>query len=145
MQPAMARASRLALEGGDRARAAEYLDESIVAARNSTSNIAPETAEAAIVAEALGRGPALLEALADAVGRTPWADASVAIVEGRFDDAGSILEEHGDLPHAALVRLVGAERAGRRTPGLEKAIAFAERVGASAWLARAHGIGAGKA
>jgi hypothetical protein len=145
VHPSMARASMLALEDGDRARAAEYLDESIIAVRTSTSNITPETVEAAIVAEALGRGPALVEALADAVARTPWADASAAIVEGRFDDAGSILEEHGDLPDAALARLVGAERAGRRTPGLEKAIAFAERVEASAWLARAHGIGAGKA
>ena len=36
--------------------------------------------------------------------------------------------------------LTGAERLGSRTPGLAKAIAFAEGVGASGWLERARAI-----
>jgi class 3 adenylate cyclase/tetratricopeptide (TPR) repeat protein len=140
MHSAMGRASRLALEAGELDVAREYLSESIFALRDSIANLAPETAEAAIVAQALGRGSELLEVMAGAMGQTPWADASAAIVEERFEDAGDTLEGHGDLAHAALVRLVGAERAERRTPGLQKAISFYEGVKATAMLRRAEAI-----
>jgi len=137
IHPALARAARLALDSGDAARAADYLGDSLVALLDSISNITPETIEAAIVAAAIDRGPELLSALAEAISQTPWAEASAEIVEGRFEEAGDILEAHGDLSHAALVRLAGAERAGHVTPGLQKAIAFYESVGAEASLARA--------
>jgi hypothetical protein len=137
---AMARAARNALEVGELDSASEYLDESLEALRESLSNMGPETVEAAIVAEAMGRGQEITELVANAIGRTPWADASAAVVDGRFAEAATLLHENGDLAHAALVWLVGAERAGHRTPGLNDAIAFAERVGASAWLVRAAAI-----
>ena len=130
MHQAMGRAARLTLEAGEADLAGDYLSESILALRDSISNLAPETVEAAIVAQAIGRGPELLDALADARGQTPWADATAAVIGERFDESGSVLESHGDHAHAALVRLVGAERAGRHTTGLAEAIAFAERVGA---------------
>ena len=56
---------------------------------------------------------------------------------GRREEASYILEAHGAQPLAALVRLVAAERAGRETPGLRRAVAFYERAGATAYLARA--------
>ena len=135
-------AARLALDAGDAARAIELLGESLRALADSPSYISPETIDAAIVAEALGRGPEFLGALGGMMSQTPWAEASAAILEGRFEDAGDLLEAHEDHAQAALARLAGAERAGRRTPGLRKAIAFHEGVGATAYLARAAAVGA---
>lgn len=140
VHPTLAVAARLALDGGDRERATELFGESFRALADAPGNYAPDTVEAAIVADALGQGTQLLGEVAGMRSRTPWAEASAAIVEGRFDEAGDLLESLGDHAHAALVRLVGAERAGRRTPGLGKAIAFYEGVGATAYLARAAAI-----
>ena len=141
VHPAMARAARHALESGELDHAAEFLDESLEALRESLSNLVPETVEAAIVAEAIGRGQEVADVLAEGIGRTPWADASAAVVEGRFSEAASLLDTSGDVAHAALLRIVGSERAGRRMPDLDEAVAFARRVGAKAWLARADAIG----
>lgn len=143
MHPAMGRAARLALEAGNADLAGEYLADAIMAVRDSTANIAPETVDASIVAESIGRGSELLEVLTDVRSQTPWAEAGAEIVEGRFGDAANLLEAHGDFAHAALVRLLEAERSGRPTPGLPKAIAFYKRVGATASLARALAVGSG--
>jgi class 3 adenylate cyclase len=142
VHPALAVAARLALEVGDRERATELLAESVRTLADSPGNHTPETIEAAMVAEALGLGTQLLGLLAGTRKLTPWAEASAAIVEGRFEDAGDLLEAHEDHAHAALVRLVEAERASRKTPGLSKAIAFYERVAATAYLARAAAVAA---
>ena len=142
VHPALAIAARLALEAGDRERATDLLGESVRGLAAAPGNIAPETIEAAIVAEALDLGTQLLGEVAAMRSQTPWAEASAAILERRFDDASDLLEAHEDHTHAALVRLVGAERGGHRTPGLEKAIAFYEGVSATAYLARAAAVGA---
>lgn len=141
LHPALAQAARLALVAGDRERAAAYLEESSRAMDDSLVNVGPETIDDAIVAAVLGLGAQLLDALNAIQGRSPWTDACVAIVEGRFDEAGDLLEAHGAVTQAALVRLVGAERSGTDTPGLGKAIAFYEGVGATAFLARAAAVG----
>ena len=64
-------------------------------------------------------------------------EASVHVVEGRLEEAGDLLHAHEAYAHAALVRLLAAERTGRETPGLREAAAFYERAGATAYLARA--------
>ncbi len=142
IHPELAAAARLALDAGDSARASELLGESVRALADSASYVSPETINAAIVAEALGLGAPLLKELAGVRSLLPWAEASMAVVEGRFEEAGDQLEAREDHTHAALVRLVGAERTGRMTQGLRKAIAFYERVGATAYLARAAAVGA---
>ncbi len=141
VHPAFAQAARLALDEGEVDRASEFLAESIRLLEDSPVNVMQETVEAAIVAGALGQGPQLLAALAHVRRQTPWAEASAEVAEGRFEEAGDLLETVGDHTHAALVRLIGAERAGRRTPGLGRAVQFYRKVGATASLARASAIG----
>ena len=141
VHPSLAVAARLTLEADDRNQAAEYLAESLRALADSLLNVGPETVDAAIVAEALGMREEFVAAAAPAMRQSPWAKAGALIIDGRFDDAGDMLEAHENRAHAALVRLVGAERTGRATPGLAKAIAFYQRVVATGMLERAAAVG----
>ena len=141
VHPSFAVAARLALDGGDRKRAADHLARSLDAVADSLLNISPESVDAAVVAEALGMREALLGATGKFRRQTPWVEAGALVIEGRFDDAGDLLEDHEDHAHAALVRLVGAERNGGATAGLAKAIEFYRRVGATGMLDRAAAVG----
>ena len=140
VHPSFAVAARLAVAGGELAAANAYLEEAYRAIEASGSNLSPETAEAAIAAEAVGRQAWLIDAMAPFRALTPWAEIAIAVAEGRWEEAADRLEALGALTHAALVRLTGAERLGSRTSGLAKAIAFAEGVAASGWRERARAI-----
>ena len=140
LHPSLAVAARLAAAGGNLAAAGPYLAEAIGAIESSGANLSPETAEAAIAADALGTPALLTDALVPLRALTPWAEIAIRIAEGRWEEAGDRLESLGAVTHAALVRLVGAERVGKRTPSLAKAVAFAEGVGATRWLERARAI-----
>ncbi len=90
-----------------------------------------------LAAAALGR-TAELGALLDRVAYgNPWVEACKHIVAGRLDEAGDALHAREAHAYAALTRLLEAELLGSETRCLPDAIAFFERAGATAYLARA--------
>ena len=90
-----------------------------------------------VAAAALGRAGELGAHLAKVAYDSPWVEACAHVAAGRLDEAGDVLHVHEAHVYAAMVRLLAAERAGGETPGLPQAIAFFERTGATAYLARA--------
>jgi hypothetical protein len=92
-----------------------------------------------LVSLALGRGAQLAAALEKAVAPTPWVLAFESIGHGELAGAADLLGERGALAQAAEVRLAAAERSGD-TRGLGGAIVFFQRVGATAYLARAEAL-----
>ena len=137
LQPTLGRCAWLALDGGDNARARALVDEFTRKVSSDITVFGPDMVAGGIAAEGLGLGAELRDAIANIVGSSPWVAASIHVVEGRLEEAGDVLHAHEDYPDAALVRLLAAERAGREVPGLRDAVAFYERVGATAYLARA--------
>ena len=93
-----------------------------------------------VAAAALGIGPELGEHLGKAEFESPWVEAARQITAGRLEEAGETLYAHGAYAYAAMVQLLGAELAGRETPGLRAALDFYEAVGASAYLARGEAL-----
>jgi tetratricopeptide (TPR) repeat protein len=128
----------VAVELGDGAQARAYVDE-LVGALAAAESVTVEVhqLDGYVAADALGMGSELRPHLAKDASASPWVDAAGSIVEGRLDEAGDVLHAHEAYAHAALVRLLAAERAGRETPGLRAATVFYERVGATAYLERA--------
>ena len=130
--------ARLALEGGGRVQA-ESLVEELATALSGAMRFEVDLMLVAgfVTAAALGRGDELGAQLGKVAYDSPWARACAHIAAGRYDEAGDELHAHDAFAYAALVRLHGAEVAGRETPGLRDAAAFYEGVGATAHLARA--------
>jgi hypothetical protein len=137
LQPALGQCAWVAWEAGDDARARAVVDELTRTLSADITVIGPDTLGGFLTAEALGLGPELGAALANVMGSNPWLQASAHVVEGRLEEAGDLLYAHEAYAQAALVRLLAAERTGRETPSLRDAIAFYERAGATAYLARA--------
>jgi class 3 adenylate cyclase/tetratricopeptide (TPR) repeat protein len=95
-------------------------------------------AEAGVAFVGFGR-PADLEAIAEKLPTpTPWLEAGLALGRGKPDAAAEIFAGIGALPYEAEARLLAA-RAGDRA-GLEGAIEFFRRVGATAFLREAEAL-----
>ncbi len=90
-----------------------------------------------VAAAALDRTDELAAQLVRAAYETPWVEACRYIVEGHLHAAGDVLDSHGAHAYSAMVWLTAAELASAETPQLRRAIAFYERVGATAYLSRA--------
>ena len=136
--PSLGMGARIALETGRRGEAVRLVDE-LVGEYTAAESFAVDLGfvDGFVAADLLDRAAELARHLEKAAFASPWVDACSAIGVGRRDEAADVLEAHGAHALAALVRLVAAERAGRETPGLREAVAFYERVGATAYLARA--------
>ena len=136
--PVLATCGLRALEAGQRAESVNLVDELTGALAEAPSFVVElGFVEGFLAADALDRAAELAGHLEKAAFASPWVDACAAIGAGRREEAADALEAHGAHALAALVRLAAAERAGRETPGLREAVAFYERVGATAYLARA--------
>ena len=135
---ALATSAFLAIEDRDADLAHALIDELGAALSAAKSfHIELSQVEGFAAASILGRARELGGHLGKLNFGSPWAAACAQIVDGRLDDAGDTLATAGANPYAALIRLVAAEREGQETPGLRDAIAFYERVGATAYLSRA--------
>jgi class 3 adenylate cyclase/tetratricopeptide (TPR) repeat protein len=92
---------------------------------------------------ALGRGGQFLDAAAGVTNMTPWHRAAVAFARGEVEQASDICAEMGILPNEAYMRLRAAEKLlgdGRPDAAqaqVEKAIAFYDSVGATAYIHQA--------
>jgi hypothetical protein len=136
--PVLATCALRALEAGRRAESIALVDELARALAGAASFVVElGYVEGFLAADALDRADGLAGHLEKAAFSSPWVDACASIAAGRHDEAADVLEAHDVPTLAALVRLNAAERAGRDTPGLHEAVAFYERVGATAYLARA--------
>jgi class 3 adenylate cyclase/tetratricopeptide (TPR) repeat protein len=128
----------LALEARDEEKANELFRELLTSSSALRRvEMTPDLIHGCLAASSLGRGGELAEQLAKAAYDSPWVDAGRLICAGQLDEAGDVLEAAGASSYAAHARLHAAERTGRETPGLRAAVAFYERVGATAYLARA--------
>ena len=117
--------------------AVELLDAHRRGPLNTVSDWFPE---AGLAFAELGR-PEDVEAIADtAPAPTPWRDAGLALGHGDPAAAAEIFAEMGALSYEAEARLLAA-RAGDDA-GLDDAIAFFRRVGATAFLREAEALGA---
>jgi len=80
------------------------------------------------------------------VPRTPWVDAGEAIVDGRFADAGDVLEGMSLRAFEAYARLRAAEqlasqgRSAEAADQRDRALAFYRSVGASTYVRRAEAL-----
>jgi class 3 adenylate cyclase/tetratricopeptide (TPR) repeat protein len=130
--------ARSALDRGAREDADALVAELLGAMEVATSfQLELHAIDGMLAAAVLGRGAELDEYLHKAAYDSPWVDAARLCAGGRFDEAGDVLDEHEAHVYGALARLYAAEQAGRETIGLRKAVAFYERVGAPAYVARA--------
>ena len=138
--PSLGVHARVSLESGRHAAAQASIDE-LVRRLDAEASIEADFAllDGFIAAEAVGRGPELAATLAKAVVRTPWAEAGEAIASGDHAAAAGILAERDAVTEAQYLRLLAAERTGR-ADDLGEAIAFFERVGATAYVARAESL-----
>ncbi|MBA3433349.1 MAG: AAA family ATPase [Actinobacteria bacterium] len=131
----LAVAAFLFLEAGRREDAEKAVDELVA--------VGPHPAHFvtfAIVLTEFGRSADVVAAADGAALQTRWVDAARAYVEGDLVHAADLLDEIGDLPLEAYVRLRAAERfgaEGRREEAerqLERALAFYRSVGATRYL-----------
>jgi class 3 adenylate cyclase len=94
----------------------------------------------AVVLQALGRGPELVELLADAKTPTGWFEAAAAVAAGEFQRAADHYDQIEAQPDAAFAQLQAAKQltaAGRRAEAnaqLSRALAFYRQVGAVGYL-----------
>jgi tetratricopeptide (TPR) repeat protein len=132
--------ARVSVETADRAAAESSIDE-LVRRLTDESSFEPDLSllDAFIAAEAVGRGPELAALLEKAVVPTPWVEAGESIGNGDFRRAADILFDRDAVAYAAYARLLAAERTGDNA-GLGDAIAFFQRVGATAYLGRAEAL-----
>ena len=136
--PTLGGCAQLALDAGEEASARALVGElATVLSHAESVQVELLLLDGFVAAARLGLGHDLRVHLAKAAFGSPWVDAATQISEGRLDEAGATLEGHGAHAHAAMVRLLEAEYAGRETPGLRAAVEFYERVRATAYLARA--------
>jgi class 3 adenylate cyclase len=135
---ALATCALIALDEGDTDHARRLVDELRHEMSSAESfQVEIHMIEGFLAAESVGLADELRDDLRKATYDSPWVQASMLVCEGRLEEAGGVLDAHEAHVYAALVRLHAAERAGRETPGLRVAVAFYERVGATAYLARA--------
>ncbi len=133
--PSLALHGRL-LSASRRPEAEKAVVELVDACRRTPVDLAGDWfPEAALAFAELGRG-AEIQAIAETVPTpTPWLDGGLALAREDPAAAAEIFAEMGALPYEAEARLLAA-RAGVDA-GLDGAIAFFRRVGATAYLAEA--------
>jgi tetratricopeptide (TPR) repeat protein len=94
----------------------------------------------AVVLQALGRGPELVELLAEAKTPTGWFEAASALATGAFQRAADHYDQIQAQPEGAFARLQAATRlvgAGRRAEAnaqLSRALALFRKVSATSYL-----------
>jgi len=146
--PLLALHAHALLAAGDPGQAAAQAAQLLVAAADLRVPIMglDWSGDLAVVLEALGRGPELLELLAGGPAPTRWFQAGAAMAAGRFAEAADRYVEIGSLPDEAFARLGAAERllaAGARPEGsaqLQRALAFYRQVGAGGYLRRGEAL-----
>ena len=105
----------------------------------------------AVVLQALGRGPELLESLTAANTPTGWFEAASALASGEFQRAADLYDHIEAQPDAAFARLqaakllVGAGRRAEANAQLSRALAFYRQVGATSYLGQADALAAASA
>jgi hypothetical protein len=136
--PSLGEGARLALDARRPERARLLLDE-LAAAYPIFDSFDVDVTQVSgfLAAAALGRTAELGVQLDRASYANPWVEVCKQLVAGRLDEAGDALHAREAYAYAALTRLLEAELAGGETRGLPEAIAFFERAGATAYLARA--------
>ncbi|MBD0338411.1 MAG: AAA family ATPase, partial [Thermoleophilia bacterium] len=87
----------------------------------------------------VGRADDLTAALSRVAERTRWVEAAEALARGDYVAAASLYGEVGSYPAEAYTTLRAA-RAGLADAGLDRAVAFFRKAGASAWLAEAEAL-----
>jgi tetratricopeptide (TPR) repeat protein len=138
--PCLGAHGRIALECDEHAAAEASVDELVARLGEATSMEGDITLlDGYIAAHLLGRGRDLAPMLDKASVRTPWIEAGRAMLNGEFTGAADVLTDRGAVTYAAYARLLAAERSGDAS-GLADAIAFFQRVGATAYLARAEAL-----
>ncbi len=133
--------ARLALDAGEHEQSWRLIDELGAAYASFESFEVDVTQVSGFVAAAvLDHTEQLGAQLARAAFDTPWVEACRQLVDGRLHEAGETLHSHSAHAYSAMVRLAEAELARAGTSGLQQAIEFYERVGATAYLSRAAGL-----
>ena len=147
VQPAIAFASRVALERGDRGQADADAGELLALLKAQGGRTGTEWAsDLAVVLVALHRGGELAELVADQASPLPWLEAATALATGDFAQAAERYAAIGSLADAAFASLGAAEQlqaGGRRAAAdahLQRALAFYRRAGAPAYLRRAEAL-----
>ena len=138
LYPALALAARAAIAVGDNDQAGAQLDELLERAGTRPHPPSYWVVDIALAANALGRGPEVLDGIRDSAWKTRWLEAARAIVAGDLEAAARVCGEIGALPEEADIRLAAAarDRAAGRGPdgdGAGRALAFYRAVGASAY------------
>jgi len=90
----------------------------------------------------LGRARDLAAAVTSCAVETRWLDAAGATADGDFVRAAAVYADAGNVPAEAYTRLRAA-RAALPDAGLENAIAFFRKAGATAYLAEAEDLATG--
>jgi class 3 adenylate cyclase len=138
--PNLGISAKVALECGKRAAAETLGDEFLRRLEEAeTIEVNLSLVDGFLAGSALRRGSELAATLEKTMARTAWVLAFESIGHGDLAGAADVLAERGALAHAAEVRLLAAERTGDNR-GLTDAIAFFQRVGATAYLARAEAL-----
>jgi ATP/maltotriose-dependent transcriptional regulator MalT len=138
--PALGIHARVSLESSRPAAAQATLDELVH--RLGTEKLVEvdlTLLDAFVAAAVLGRGADLAALMSKANLRTPWVEAGKLIGHGEFAQAADLLTERDAVTYAAYTRLLAAERSGDHRD-LGDAIAFFQRVGATAYLTRAEAL-----
>jgi class 3 adenylate cyclase len=138
--PNLGISAKVALECGNPAAAEALVDELLTLlddAETVEANLS--LVDGFVAGAALGRGGALAATLEKAVARTAWVNAFESIGHGDFALGAEVLSERGAAAQAAGVRLAAAERSGDNRE-LGDAVAFLQRVRATAYLARAEAL-----
>jgi hypothetical protein len=130
--------ARLALDAGHPEQSLLLLDE-LAAAYPAFDSFEIDVTQVSgfLAAAALGCTAELGAQLDRVAYGNPWVEACRHVVAGRLDEAGDALEAREAYAYAAMTRLLEAELLDGETSRLPAAIAFFERAGATAYLARA--------
>jgi DNA-binding SARP family transcriptional activator/class 3 adenylate cyclase/tetratricopeptide (TPR) repeat protein len=148
LQPALAFQAHAMLAAGKVEKASRLASAllALLARQRGVTAVSEWSGELAIVLQALERGAELVK-LADRVTTpTPWLRAATAAVKGEFVQAADLYAEIGSRPHEAYTRLwaaqqlVAGEQETEASKQLERALAFYQKVQASAYLRKAEAL-----
>ena len=142
LYPSLAFRARLLLATGRQQEAGTEANQLLaMLAQQGVLPTAPDwSGDLAVVLQALGRGPKLVELLADAKSPTGWFEAAAAVAAGDFPRAADLYDQTEAQPDAAFARLEAAKHlvaGGHRAEAnlqLSRALAFYRQVGATGYL-----------
>jgi class 3 adenylate cyclase/tetratricopeptide (TPR) repeat protein len=139
LYPALAAHARVTVALGDRDEAARFVEELLDRFPERPSLPIYWITDLAIASSRLGRGHEALAPIRSSAPSTRWLDAAESIVQGDFGAAADLYARMGAQPEAAYCRLMSADD-GRDAEGVEDALAFYRRVGASAYAREAEAL-----